>query len=617
MCGIAGWLSFADNLKERSDVIEAMTRTLAARGPDGEGVWTDRHVALGHRRLAVIDLAGGAQPMVARRDDGSCVSLSYNGELYNFRELRQELIGLGHRFTSDSDTEVLLRAYLEWGEAVTDHLVGMFAFALWDGRKQSLLLARDFLGVKPLFYYPTGDGVVFGSEPKAIFAHPDVTPCIDLDGMREILLLTRTPGRSPYRGMREVKPGHQLRFSREGVHEHRFWSLQAHEHEDDLDTTIARVRELLANAVDKQLVSDVPICTLLSGGLDSSAITALAQGTTTQQGERLRSFSVDFVQGATQQFAANGPHKSSDTPFVREFVAHSQCDHREIILDSESLADPELNRIVMRASDLPASLSGDMCASLYCLFKAIRGASTVALSGEAADEIFGGYAWFFDRYSVDAPRFPWLSTTGGVFNGEQVISRALRQELRLSEFHQQCYEEAVSEAPTLPGESAEDQRMRVMNYLHLTRFLQFMLDRKDRMSMAVGLEVRVPFCDPALVDYVFNVPWSMKRFDGREKSILRAAVSDLLPKGILERQKSPYPATQDPRYEQALRTRVGDLLDQPSHPASPLFNRKHVERLLRRPMRDEHSLHYERADLERVVSLSNWIDDYDVSLQLA
>ncbi|MEO7323243.1 MAG: asparagine synthase (glutamine-hydrolyzing) [Dokdonella sp.] len=615
MCGITGWLSFSSDLRERRDVISAMTQTLALRGPDASGIWVDRHIGLGHRRLAVIDLSGGVQPMIEADGGRTVACLSYNGEIYNFVEVRRELEHLGHRFSTRSDTEVLLRGYLQWGEGVTERLNGMFAFAIWDARSEALVLARDFMGIKPLYYFPMADGVLFGSEPKSILAHPDVRACANGDNLREIFVLAKNPERTPYAGMHEVRPGQVIRFDRHGMAKRQFWNLSSHAHEDDLPRTIERVAELLGDSVRRQIVSDVPLCTLLSGGLDSSAITAIAQRITSGQGNVTRSFSVDFTSHGNG-FADSGPHKSHDTPFVRDFVAHTGCNHTEILLDSRELNDDALNRAVLRASDLPLNLSGDMCSSLYQLFRAIRNESTVALSGESADEIFGGYAWFHQPHVVDGRKFPWLSGTGTVFNGAEILNREVREQLKLTEFHDESYAQAISETPRLNGESATDARMRELSYLHLTRFLQFMLDRKDRMSMAVGLEVRVPFCDPHLVDYVFNIPWQMKSFDGREKSVLRAATRELLPTSIVERQKSPYPSTQDPSYECALRARVSELAQDASHPATPLFSKRYIERLLARPANADRSLHYERADLERVLSVSAWIKEYDVSVSL-
>jgi asparagine synthase (glutamine-hydrolysing) len=615
MCGIAGWVSYDGDLKSQRDVIATMTKTMARRGPDAGGVWIDRHAGLGHRRLAVIDLAGGVQPMQAEELGQTTVSLIYTGEVYNFVELREELKQLGHQFKTRSDTEVVLRGYLQWGGEVAERLNGMFAFAIWDVRTEELFLIRDRMGVKPLFYYPTADGVLFGSEPKAILAHPTVEPRVNQDGFRELLVLAKNPEFTIYAGMCEVRPGQVVRVNRNGLTKRRYWMLTAHEHNDDLPRTIRTVAELLEDIVQRQIVADVPLCSLLSGGLDSSAVTAMAhRAIAVQQRGRIRSFSVDFASHGTA-FVAGDFHKSSDTPFVRDFVAHVGCDHTEVVLDSRELADRDLRRAVMQAADFPLSPSGDMYTSLYRLFQAVRAESTVALSGESADEVFGGYSWFHDPKAINAATFPWLATTGNTYDGTQVLDADLLERLNLTEFRADSYAQAIAETPVQKGEDAVERRMREISYLHLTRFVQFLLDRKDRMSMAVGLEVRVPFCDHRLVDYVFNIPWHLKTFDGREKSILRAATRKLLPDSIVERRKNPYPSTQDPAYEKALRAEVAEVLEDRSHPAASLLNRKVIEDLLARPLGTTSSLP-ERAGLERARSISAWVEDYGVVLDL-
>jgi asparagine synthase (glutamine-hydrolysing) len=614
MCGIAGWVSYDGDLTSRRKTIEAMTKTMERRGPDAGGIWIDRHAGLGHRRLAIIDLAGGVQPMQDETEGQTTASLVYTGEVYNFVELRDELRQLGHAFKTRSDTEVVLRGYLHWGDQVAERLNGMFAFAIWDARTEELLLIRDRMGVKPLFYYPTPDGVLFGSEPKAILAHPEVKPCVTAEGLREVLVLAKTPEATVYAGMHEVRPGQIVRVNRNGLTKRRYWALAARRHEDDLPRTIMTVRELLEDTVQRQIVSDVPLCSLLSGGLDSSSVTALAHRAMARQGGRVRSFSVDFADHGAA-FVPGDFHKSSDTPFVRDFVKHVGCDHTEVVLDSRELASRDLSRDVMEASDFPLGVSGDMFSSLYRLFQAVRETSTVALSGESADEVFGGYPWFHDPKAVNAGTFPWLATTGDTFDGVRVLDEDLLHELKLPEFQADSYSQAIAETPVLPGEDAAERRMREISYLHLTRFVQFLLDRKDRMSMAVGLEVRVPFCDHRLVDYVFNIPWRMKTFDGREKSILRAATRDLLPRSIIERVKSPYPATQDPTYEKAVRDEVMEVLKDQKHPAATLLNKNAIEGLLEQPVGATSSL-AGRAALERARSISAWVKDYSVALDV-
>lgn len=604
MCGIAGWVDFARDLTGERATAEAMTQTMACRGPDGEGLWLSPHAALGHRRLAVIDIEGGQQPMAAEE----LAVVTFSGEIYNFRELRADLTARGHRFRTRSDTEVLLRGYLEWGEDFVDRLNGMFAFALWDIRREELLLVRDRMGIKPLYYYPLPGGVLFGSEPKAILANPLAERAVDADGLREQLSLVKNPEQAVFAGMYELRPGHLLRVRRQGLVKRRYWALEAREHTHDLDTTTSTVRELLEDIVDRQLVSDVPLCSLLSGGLDSSTITALAQ----RRGP-IRSFAVDFA-GYTDNFQPDEMRVDADGPFVQEFVRQVGPDHTSIMLGTDELTDPRLRSTVVGAWDQPQFL-GDMNTSLYMLFRAIRSHSTVALSGESADEVFGGYAWFHAPKAVRAPTFPWIAFLMHTRTPTELLDRELLEKLDISAFTADSYQAALAEVPYLPGQQGVERRMREICYLHLTRFLPWLLDRKDRTSMAVGLEVRVPFCDHRLVEYVFNTPWAMKTFDGREKSLLRAAASDIVPDSILKRVKSPYPATQDVAYEQGLRDALGGLLRQGDAPVLPLLDRDRVEATLRAPAGKPSST-MTRASLEMVLDLNVWLKSYDVRLDL-
>ncbi|POX43857.1 asparagine synthase (glutamine-hydrolyzing) [Streptomyces sp. Ru72] len=612
MCGITGWVSYDRDLRTETATLDAMTRTMACRGPDDSGTWIGGAAALGHRRLAIIDLPGGRQPMTAETPEGT-VALVYSGETYDFTELRRELSALGHRFTTDSDTEVVLRAYLEWGDALAERLNGMYAFALWDGRRDTLVMIRDRMGIKPFYYRPTPDGVLFGSEPKAILANPLVPARVRLDGLRELLALVKTPGHAVWDGMREVEPGTVVTVDRQGVHRRVYWQLETRPHTDDRGTTIATVRSLLEDIVRRQLVADVPRCTLLSGGLDSSAMTALAARQLALHGEKVRSFAVDFV-GQADHFVADELRATPDAPFVHDVARACATDHQDIVLDARALADMDVRAKVIRARDLPTGL-GDMDASLYLLFQAIREQSTVALSGESADEVFGGYQQFFDEEARRADTFPWLVRHGrGWGEDADVLRPDLTEALDLQAYIADGYRTAVADIARLEGESDFEYRMRQICHLHLTRFVRVLLDRKDRTSMAVGLEVRVPFCDHRLVEYVYNTPWALKSFDGREKSLLREAAADLIPKSVYDRVKSPYPSTQDPKYALALQEHAKDLLARPSHPVFDLVDR---ERLRRAAHRDTPQItQASRHGLERALDLALWLDLYTPDLSL-
>ncbi|GIH28097.1 asparagine synthetase B [Acrocarpospora phusangensis] len=608
-------MDYERDLTRAAEIARAMTGTMACRGPDDEGVWFAPHAAIGHRRLAIIDIAGGRQPMIAEEEGRDVAVLTYSGEVYNFTELREELAGRGHSFRTRSDTEVVLHAYLEWGDDLAEHLNGMYAFAIWDTRREELLLVRDRMGIKPLYYYPTAHGVLFGSEPKAILANPLAERVVDADGIRELMAFVKTPEHAIFKGMYEVRPGSIVRVNRDGIGKRRYWKLESAEHTDDVDATVATVRGLLDDIVARQLISDVPLCTLLSGGLDSSAVTALAAKDLREQNlGKVRSFSVDFV-GYTEHFKPDTMRATPDAPYVHDLVRHVGSEHTDIVLDSAELMEPAVRDTVLRARDLPLGL-GDMDTSLYLLFKAIRGYSTVALSGESADEVFGGYTWFHDPVAVNADTFPWLvvADVSGSANLD-LLNKDVRRALDVPGYRADSYHQALAEVPRLAGETGLERRMREISYLNLTRFVQTLLDRKDRMSMRVGLEVRVPFCDHRLVQYVFNAPWALKTFDGREKSLLRAACADVLPESVLKRVKSPYPSTQDPGYELALREAVRELLRNEDLPSQQLVDLAKVREAIDRPVDGTTSLET-RGPLERLLQLDAWFKEYQVKLSL-
>jgi asparagine synthase (glutamine-hydrolysing) len=611
MCGIAGWVAFDSDLTRQSEVVDAMTATMSCRGPDDAGTWVRPHAALGHRRLAIIDLPGGRQPMTVDTPRGT-VALVYSGETYNFTELRDTLRAKGHRFRTESDTEVVLRGYLEWGAAVAERLNGMFAFAVWDERDDKLVLVRDRLGVKPLYFYPTADGVLFGSEPKAILANPRARRVVDTDGLRELIGFSMRPGWALWQGMHEVRPGAVVTVDRAGLRTATYWTLRAVPHTDDQDTTVERVRELMTDIVRRQLVADVPRCVLLSGGLDSSAVTGLAAQHLATRGEQVRTFSVDFV-GREETFQADENWDSPDAPYIRDVAALVGSRHRFVTLDPDALTDPDLRRAVIRARDMPVGY-GETDTSLYLLFQTIKAESTVALSGESADEVFGGYRWFHDPAAVTANTFPWLAYRSPM-SGDRAapLHPSLRTALDLDTYVADEYATALAAVEHLPGEDATDRRMRTIGNLHLTRFVRMLLDRKDRVSMAVGLEVRVPFCDHRLVEYVYNTPWALKTFDGREKSLLRAATAHVLPPSVRGRRKSPYPSTQDPGYAAALQQQAKAVLADHHHPVHTILDQDWLTSIVDADVSRPSGA---RRGIDRVLDLYHWFDLYQPELDL-
>ena len=566
MCGIAGWVDFDRDLRGEPCRVEAMAATLVCRGPDDQGVYVAPHCAFGHRRLVVVDPQAGRQPMVRERD-GQRFVIVYNGELYNTLELRRELEALGWRFRGYGDTEALLLAYMQWGPGCLARLNGIFAVAIWQEPDEVLFLARDRVGVKPLFYAPRGRGILFGSELKALLAHPAVPAEVDAEGLAEVMVMGpgRTPGHGVFRGVYELKPGQWLRFDREGLRRGVYWQLASRPHPDDPQTTARTVRELLEDAVERQLVADVPLCTMLSGGLDSSAIAAFAARGLQRLGRGpLKTFSVDYV-GNDRFFRPSDFQPNADGPWVELVSRHFGTDHRTVVVDNRDLADAL--RGALRARDLPGM--ADVDSSLYLFCREITKEATVALSGECADELFGGYPWFRRPEDLNAQTFPWVRS---LEERVQLYSPDLVELIQPQAYLARRYQQALDEVPRLPGEAPGQARLREIQYLTLTRFMPVLLERMDRMSMACGLEVRVPFCDHRLLEYVWNIPWPLKNWGGREKGILRWALQGALPPEVLARRKSPYPKTHHPAYLAAVREWILDILADPTSPLRPLVN---------------------------------------------
>ncbi len=574
MCGITGWVDWNSNLNAQKQVLETMVGTLRNRGPDASGCWLSNHAAIGHRRLSVVDPEGGAQPMIRQMGNRTYV-ITYNGELYNTPDLRRELESLGHTFLSHSDTEVLLVSYIEWGAKCVEKFNGIFAFGIWSEDDQSLFMARDRIGVKPLFYTKKNDVFIFGSEIKALLAHPLVEPVVDEDGIAEIFMIgpARTPGCGVYKGINELKPGECLLYDRSGIKTYKYWRLKSQSHPDDIDTTITSIRELFRDSVERQLVADVPVCTLLSGGVDSSAITAFSADAFRRNGmPQLHTYSIDYRDNE-KFFKANNFQPNSDNYWINRVSEFLGTKHHYIVVDTPELV--QALETAVYAKDLPGM--ADIDSSLYLFCREIKKGATVALSGECADEIFGGYPWFHRAELFNADTFPWSLA---IEQRQSLISQDIRKLLNPDEYVSQRYRATLAEVPTLDGEEPQDARRRELFYLNMCWFMATLLDRKDRMSMATGLEVRVPFCDHRLVEYVWNIPWWMKMYNGREKGILRQALRGVLPEDVLERKKSPYPKTHNPSYLAAVSSWLLEILDNRNSPIHALINTDVVRSML-------------------------------------
>ena len=576
MCGIVGFTNYDGNMRneEAQRVLTNMNNTLSKRGPDENGIYIKEDICIAHRRLIVIDPEGGKQPMICKYL-GNTYVITYNGQIYNTKELRETLEESGFTFEGHCDTEVLLKAFIYYGYNVVNHLNGIFAFAIWNEGKKELFLARDHFGVKPLFYSVKDNQLIFASEIKALFEYPSIYPKIDREGISELFGIgpAHTPGVGVFKGIEELKPAHYLVFNRSGMRIKEYWKLKSRMHTDDFETTCSTVKELLTDAIERQLVSDVPLCTFLSGGLDSSIITLYSANYCRKHNlPMINTYSVDYVDN-DKNFQKTDFQPNSDSDYINLITNKLGTKHHTIYLDTPELA--ESLKEAMIARDLPGMADVDSSLLLFC--KAVKKEATVSIMGECADEIFGGYPWFFREDALSSGTFPWSINIEG---RQHLLNPDLQEKVNLKEYIDYRYNESLNEVELLNVDSKETKEKRKITYLTMNWFMQTLLSRTDRMGMYNGFEIRVPFCDYRLAEYVWNIPWEMKALHGREKGLLRYIMKDELPKEIVDRKKSPYPKTWNPTYLKKVKGMLTEIMQNPESPITSLLNKEDIMNIL-------------------------------------
>lgn len=580
MCGIAGfYCPDADYTAEKGKwlhILNDMNRAQKRRGPDDEGTYLSPSCGLAHVRLEIIDLITGQQPMVRKQADREC-AIIFNGEIYNMKELKTELLLEGAEFNTASDTEVILAGYMLHGKDYIKKLNGIFAIALWDSIPGQIFLFRDRLGVKPLFYTKIAKTLVFASEIKGLFAYPGVKPILDREGLCEIFALgpAKTYGKGVFKNIEEVLPGHCLIFNQQYCRMEPYWKLESRPHEDSIDKTIKKTAWLVEDSVKKQMLSDIPISTFLSGGLDSSLVTAICAKELKKQGKVLNTFSFDF-QDNHKYFKSNSFQPSQDRPYVEQMIAFAGTNHHFLVCSNHDQLDCLYKAVDAR--DLPCM--ADVESSMLYFCSKVTDYNKVTLTGECADEIFGGYPWFHNPNAFQTEAFPWSMS---MEPRQTLLADDVIQSLQMEEYARAAYEKTIHETPRLPEDTPEEKRRREIAYLNLRWFMVTLLDRMDRTSMYNGLEARVPLADHRIVEYVFNIPWHMKCPNGIVKGLLRHVGEGMLPKDILWRRKSPYPKTYDPAYEKMLGNRLMEVLSDPSAPIRILLDEKKVRAFLNSP----------------------------------
>ena len=570
MCGFVGFSSLKNELSNSRPIIEKMNSSLIQRGPDEFGYYINNNIALGHRRLIVVDPEGGKQPMIEKFSYGDYV-ICYNGQIYNTKELKETLEENGFHFNSHSDTEVLLKSYIFFGNDVVNHLNGIFAFAIWNEHKKELFLARDHFGVKPLFYTIQDNTLIFSSEIKGIFEYPGIEKILDSQGICELFGIgpAHTAGTTVFKNIYELKPAHFTVFNSSGFHIKRYWKLVSKEHHDNLAQTSSKLKFLLNDSITRQLVSDVPLCTFLSGGLDSSIITKFASDYCQKEGlPPLDTYSIDYVDN-DKNFVKSDFQPNSDNYYIELMSKNLHTNHHNIVIDTPELASYLEDAMIAR--DTPGMADIDSSLLLFC--KNVKKEMTVSLTGECADEIFGGYPWFFRDDALKSNTFPWSIA---INERQNLLNPNSSKKINLKEYIDFRYQESLDEVDILDTDSKETAEKRKISHLTLNWFMQTLLDRSDRMAMYNGFELRVPFCDYRLAEYVWNIPWEMKALNGREKGLLRYVCKDFLPAEIVDRKKSPYPKTHNPNYLTKVKGMLSKIMENKNAPINNLLNRDYI-----------------------------------------
>ena len=597
MCGIYGILRLDGGAIDPTQ-LDAMGRLIVHRGPDDAGMHVDGPCAIGMRRLSIIDLVGGHQPMSSA--DGQ-VWLVCNGEIYNFRELRRELEARGHRFTSHSDSEVVLYAYLEYGDSFVDRLNGMFGFALWDARRRRLLVGRDRLGIKPIYFAERSDRLAFASEAKALLELPGGERAVDPGAIASYLQLGYVPApQSIFRGIRKLPPATMLITENGRVEQRRYWHVPT-----KVDRTIhesewaERIRESIERSVRMQMVSDVPLGAFLSGGIDSSAVVAFMARASRAP---VKTYSIGFEGSRADEYY-------NELPYARRIAQLFGTEHREIVVKPDVVA--LLPRLLWHM-DEPVSDTAFITTFLVSEFA--RRDVTVILSGVGGDELFGGYRRYLgNHYQAYFARLPSWLRSGAAALGEKLPSdrhspvlNALRLakgflastelsfEERYGTYVQVFSPDAVERLLRVNGfdrhdamasafriAQGDDDLNRMMVVDAETQLPDDLLLLTDKMSMATSLECRVPLLDHELVELAATIPEEIKIRNGRLKHAMKLALADVLPADILERKKRGFGTPMGAWLKNGLKPMLHRLLDEASVHERGLFDHEQVSRLIR------------------------------------
>jgi len=598
MCAINGFLNYNYTKQQAKNIFNKMQQVFSPDIKNTDKMYLHSQVCLGANPLKYT-LRGKSYTIV------------YQGKLDNFNQLKQTLLNLHISLRTNLDAEVIVKLFALNGTKTFRKLKGNFAFAIYENTNKRLYLVRDQLGIKPLFYTCQNGKLVFASKIKSLFVHPTIIPCVDLNGLRELFGVcpARTPGKTVYKNISEIKPGEYACWQNGKLTTKTYFRLISRPHRANSATTMKKIKSMLANIIAQQTNSDEKIGYMLSGGLDSSTITALASN----QEKRLKTFSVDYV-GNQENFKPTDFSPTRDNYYIDLVAKQYHVQHDYKVLNSSDLCYALHEALLAR--DYPSMADIDSSLLLFC--RILKKDIDVCFSGEFADEIFCGYPWFYRADTARATTFPWSINLDV---RENTIAKHLRTKVNLKDFVAHSFANAVAEVPLSPTDSAADRQMKTYSYLTMRWFGLNLLERGDRMSTRCGLEIRIPFADLRLVQYVYNIPWTMKNYGNQEKGILRSAMVDLLPREIIARKKCPYPKTVDPTYTSLVEQRVRGLLTDEEHPLWQIVDIDYVRQVLNntnshntRPWFGQ--LMQRPQYLAFIYQIAMWLVEYQVQLEL-
>lgn len=576
MSGFAGFAGFNESLWEErylwGSLGKRMGKRLSHRGPDENGTHVSQNCVFSQVRLALSDPLFGRQPLKAQRN-GQDYTIAYNGELYNGAQLREQLQQKGHSFDTVCDAEVALHAYMEYGDKAPGYLNGMFAFAVDDGEHNCLFLCRDRFGIKPLFYTFFAGRIIFGSEIKAIFEYPGIKPTVDAQGLKALFALgpSRPGGSGIFKDIYELKPGYTAIYSGQGFSCSQYYKLEGAPTGHSYSQTVARVRELLEDICEKQMSCDLPVCSILSGSLDSGIITALCGKKAKENGCVLCSYSMDY-EDDRDFFAQNYPELCEQEYWAEISARQLETQHTSLNCGNNALFYSLYDAVIAR--DLPGMADSDSSLLYFC--REIKRSHRAVIAPDCSDLVLGSYPWL--NSPMEQGRLPWSNSP---FVSGDLLRPEIEMELDLKGYIGQFLESQPRAETAGMGLSPREQQYRQMLLLTTNCFMPALLERIDRCSMYSGLEIRLPYADHRLVEYLYSTPMEYKNRNGVGKSLLIDGAGDLLPKEILTRNSPPCRKPIDPRYLEMLKIKLNYILRDSLQPIHKLICSEKARELLR------------------------------------